>query len=134
MRATCGKSRYWGWNFKNRQASSHIRTGWESFVDVGAALAQIRGQRLYRQHHKTFEAYCRQKWAYGRQYAYRLIGAAEAVGHLSPIGDIQKPTHESQVRSLIGLAPEEVRGFGVDWWRIRTGQTTPDKLGLVMAD
>ena len=22
------------------------------------------------------------------------------------------------------------RGFGVDWWRIRTGQTTPDKLGL----
>jgi transposase len=24
------------------------------------------------------------------------------------------------------------RGFGVDWWRIRTGQTTPDKLGLLM--
>ena len=24
------------------------------------------------------------------------------------------------------------RGFGVDWWRIRTGQTTPKKLGLVM--
>ena len=25
------------------------------------------------------------------------------------------------------------RSFGVDWWRIRTGQTTPDKLGLIMA-
>jgi hypothetical protein len=24
------------------------------------------------------------------------------------------------------------RGFGVDWWRICTGQTTPEKLGLVM--
>jgi len=24
------------------------------------------------------------------------------------------------------------RGFGVDWWRLRTGQTTPDKLGLVL--
>lgn len=24
------------------------------------------------------------------------------------------------------------RGFGVDWWRLRTGQTTPEKLGLVM--
>ena len=24
------------------------------------------------------------------------------------------------------------RGFGVDWWRIRTGQTLPEKLGLVM--
>jgi transposase len=24
------------------------------------------------------------------------------------------------------------RNFGVDWWRLRTGQTTPDKLGLIM--
>jgi transposase len=24
------------------------------------------------------------------------------------------------------------RGFGVDWWRLQTGQTTPQKLGLVM--
>jgi hypothetical protein len=24
------------------------------------------------------------------------------------------------------------RGFAVDWWRIRTGQTTPEQLGLVM--
>jgi transposase len=24
------------------------------------------------------------------------------------------------------------RGFGVDWWRLQTGQTTPEKLGLVM--
>ena len=25
------------------------------------------------------------------------------------------------------------RGFGVDWWRLRTAQTTPEKLGLVMS-
>jgi hypothetical protein len=25
-------------------------------------------------------------------------------------------------------------GFGVDWWRLFTGQTTPEKLDLVMAD
>jgi transposase len=24
------------------------------------------------------------------------------------------------------------RGFGVDWWRLKTGQTTPEKLGLIM--
>ena len=24
------------------------------------------------------------------------------------------------------------RGFGVDWWRLQTGQTTPEKLGLVL--
>ena len=26
------------------------------------------------------------------------------------------------------------RGFGVDWWRLCTGQTTPQKLGLIMVD
>lgn len=26
------------------------------------------------------------------------------------------------------------RGFGVDWWRLCTGQTTPQKLGLIMSD
>jgi transposase len=31
-------------------------------------------------------------------------------------------------QALIALA----RGFGVDWWRICTGQTTPQKLGLQM--
>jgi hypothetical protein len=25
------------------------------------------------------------------------------------------------------------RGFGVDWWRLRTGRTTPEKLGLELA-
>jgi len=29
---------------------------------------------------------------------------------------------------LVALA----RGFGVDWWRLQTGQTTPEKLGLEM--
>jgi hypothetical protein len=33
-------------------------------------------------------------------------------------------------KTVVALA----RGFGVDWWRLCTGQTTPDKLGLVMAD
>jgi len=26
------------------------------------------------------------------------------------------------------------RGFGVDWWRLCTGQTTAQKLGLILAD
>jgi len=31
-------------------------------------------------------------------------------------------------QALVALA----RGFGVDWWRLCTGQTTPQKLGLLM--
>jgi len=33
-------------------------------------------------------------------------------------------------QAMVALA----RGFAVDWWRIRTGQTTPEQLGLVMGD
>ena len=33
-------------------------------------------------------------------------------------------------QALVALA----RGFGVDWWRIQTGQTTLDKLGLIQGD
>jgi transposase len=33
-------------------------------------------------------------------------------------------------QALVALA----RGFAVDWWRLRTGQTTPEKLGLIMGD
>jgi transposase len=32
-------------------------------------------------------------------------------------------------QAIVALA----RGFAVDWWRIRTGQTTPQKLGLELA-
>src|SRR5260221_3259797 len=39
-----------------------IQRGWQTFVEVGRALARIRDQKLYRAEHDTFETYCRQKW------------------------------------------------------------------------
>jgi hypothetical protein len=39
-----------------------------------------------------------------------------------------KTTGSRKKQMVVALA----RGFGVDWWRLRTGQTTPEKLGLVM--
>lgn len=86
-----------------------IEKGWETFVEVGRALAHIRDQRLYRAQYDTFAAYCRQKWQYGKSQAYRLIGAAEALAYLSPIGDIPKPNREAQVRPLIGLEQESAK-------------------------
>lgn len=85
-----------------------IRGGWETFVEVGKALAAIQQQRLYREKYRTFEAYCRVQWQYGKSHAHRLIGAAEVVDHLSPIGDeLPMPRSESQVRPLIGLDAED---------------------------
>lgn len=85
-----------------------IRGGWETFVEVGKALAAIQQQRLYREKYRSFEGYCRDRWQYGKAHAHRLIGAAEVVDHLSPIGDgLPLPLNESQVRPLIGLDAED---------------------------
>jgi transposase len=43
--------------------------------------------------------------------------------HLGPRASAAK-----KKQALVALA----RTFGVDWWRLCTGRTTPEKLGLVM--
>ena len=41
---------------------------------------------------------------------------------------LAKTTLGRRKQILVAIA----RGFGVDWWRLRTGQTTAEKLGLKM--
>jgi len=53
-----------------------IARGKKTFVEVGLALAEIRDLRLYRREYSGFEEYCREKWGWSRQHAYRLIEAA----------------------------------------------------------
>lgn len=74
-----------------------IKRGLGTFVEVGEALMTIRDDRLYRQQHDTFEAYCRERWGFGRTYAHRVIEAAEVTSML-PIGN--RPATESQARAL----------------------------------
>lgn len=83
-----------------------IERGLETFVKVGNALLAIRRDRLYRVTHATFEEYCVGRWQMTRAYADRLIGAAEVVGNLTPIG-VVLPTTESQARPLTKLEPEQ---------------------------
>ena len=68
-----------------------IKNGLNTFLQVGHALAQIRDNRLYRETHKTFEKYCKDKWDLGRAYAYRQIDSYKTINLLelkmSPIGD-----------------------------------------------
>ena len=64
-----------------------IARGVKTFVEVGAALTEIRDARLYRATHTSFDDYCRERWQFGRSHAYRLIDSAAVVANLSPIGD-----------------------------------------------
>ena len=78
--------------------------------DVGRALIEIRDQKLYRASHRTFESYCRDRWALSKSQGYRQIGAVEVLTDLSPIGDkITLPQNEAQCRPLIPLSTKERR-------------------------
>ena len=91
-----------------------IGTNLRAFVAVGGALLQIREQRLYRETHESFETYCRERWSFSRQHAYRLIDASTVMRDLSPIGDSGKaavaamlPANEAQARALARIDPDQ---------------------------
>lgn len=74
---------------------------------IGQALTAIRDQRLYRETHSTFEAYCQERWGISRSYAHRQIEAAE-VAALLPMGNTLP---ERQARELAPLRgdPDQLR-------------------------
>ena len=91
-----------------------IAKGELSFVDVGLALEKIRKERLHRDYHKTFEAYCRGRWRFSSKRAYQVIGAAERATVLSTIVDTVAPVNEAQVRSLVGRPIDEA----IEIWKL----------------
>lgn len=89
--------------------SKHERTierGMATFVEVGTALAAIRDAKLYRDSHKTFEAYCKDRWGWDRQRAYQMISAADAATDVKHV--LQKPENPRQAAAL-AQAPKELR-------------------------
>lgn len=78
-----------------------IERGLATFVEVGQALLEIRDSRLYRETHRTFEAYCRERWAMSKSHANRQIDAAVVARLLTPTGVI--PANEAQARELAPL-------------------------------
>jgi hypothetical protein len=77
-------------------------------VEVGKALLEIRDQRLYRQQHRTFEDYCRERWKWTRQRGYQLMQAASVARNLSTIVDTSAQ-NEAQARELTRLTPTQQR-------------------------
>jgi hypothetical protein len=84
-----------------------IRMHLGAFIEAGTALLKIRDAKLYRASYSTFEAYCRNRWGFGRIHAHRLIGASGVAENLLPTGNI--PANEAQARPLVGLAPDQQR-------------------------
>jgi DNA modification methylase len=77
-----------------------VERGFETFLQVGAALLEIRQRKLYREGHETFEDYCRTRWGFGARRARQLIAAAQ-IGTAVPV------ENEAQARELAPLRADE---------------------------
>lgn len=101
-----------------RRLEGIVEGGLETFLKVGRALREIRDRKLYRADYDTFHAYCRERWGFGRHYAYRQIRASSTVELLSNVASWQRqerlPRNEAQARPLGPLDPEDQ----VESWRL----------------
>lgn len=60
------------------ELEADIERGKQAFVEVAAAIVEIRRDRLYRDRgYETFEAYLKERWGWSRQTGYQYIAAAK---------------------------------------------------------
>lgn len=81
-----------------------------SFLDRAEAFFEIRDKKLYRETHKSAEAYFSEKWAYSRAHFNRIAGAGAIIERqkVSPLGDIiSLMAGESYFRPIAKLKSEE---------------------------
>lgn len=83
-----------------------VEHGLQTFVEVGAALAMIREQRLYRADHDTFEAYCEERWGWTSARARQLIASADTALQIESVTGV---TVSEPVARELAPVPEEQR-------------------------
>ena len=81
-----------------------IERGLGTFYEVGAALKEIRDEKLYGQFHESFEDYCKERWGMALRYAQFHIRSSETVVNLKANNCSCLPANESQTRPLTRLA------------------------------
>jgi CRISPR/Cas system CSM-associated protein Csm2 small subunit len=84
-----------------------IKKGWDTFLEVGRALAIIRDKSLYKAKHSQFEEYCRVEWGFSKTHVNRQIAASHVVDVLTPIGVIIE--NESVARPMTGLTDDQIK-------------------------
>jgi hypothetical protein len=66
----------------------------QAFYRAGKALSQLRQRRLYRSTHRTFEAYCQDRFGFTRRYSDYLIAGVVVVDNLQQMRTIPSQTQE----------------------------------------
>ena len=126
-----------------------IERGLATFMEVGEALGRIRDQRLYKQTHSSFDAYCRARWGFGRNYGDKQIRAAREVVLELGTG-VPIPQTEGEARRLRELrervaaereyTTEELNARAADpnrewkWAGLSSPEKPPDDRVIVSTD
>jgi hypothetical protein len=76
-----------------------IEHGLKTFIEVGAALEEMRVSGLYRETHTSWKAYLRQRWGYSPSRARQLIAGRGRATALAQ-GGLPAPPNERVVREL----------------------------------
>ncbi len=85
-----------------------IERNLNAFYELGVALKQIKDARLYRETHPNFEAYCRDRWKFGRRSAYQFIDSAKVIENVRHSAQTEVlPSNERQTRALTHLPPDQ---------------------------
>jgi hypothetical protein len=93
-----------------------IEKNLSAFYEVGSSLMKIRDGRLYRESHRTFEEYCKERWQIARRTAYQFIDSVKVIENVRNCAQTEiLPTRESQTRLLAHLEPKQQREV---WQRV----------------
>src|SRR4051812_5626341 len=119
-----------------------VDRGLKTFFEVGQALLGIRDRRLYRETHRRWEDYCRDRWGFGKNYADKQIKAAGVAELVIAAGTAVRIPSERVARALAPLVHGNNREYEATqvieaWSRAveRFGPTpTGDQVGSVVAD
>jgi len=98
-----------------RNAEKVVDGGKTTFLEVGNALKIIQDGALYRETHKSFQAYVEERHEFKRAWAYRLIQGATVAQNLSSVCDTSTPSLPSrQVEALAKLPAEQQAAAWLD--------------------
>lgn len=104
------------------------------FIETGNALIELMTDRLYRETHQTFEAFCEDEFGISRRRAYQLAEGARNVKNVAQAGLIP-PAADSTARTLSAL-DDTMQGVAWEWAQVIAQREQPPAslVKVIVAD